>query len=418
MNSVGAKKRGRPQKSFDQLSLVSKRRKISQITSELSFQEIGLAAEKTFKANGFLNASRLISIIMESPEVATDYVNNYVNVNKVKTYTADEALALMVDLRLSKQRYQFMYEGSKTRNNKLYPAYNQVLAAKKRCYPVTESYQITETGFTIDLQSILDLTAKRLFQTLSMPISTSQSNKKLRLVSKWGFDGASGHSKYKQRFQNRDSDDGSVCITTTVPIVLDCGSESGFSYWKNDRPSSTTLCRPIRLEFVRESDEYTLKVKQEMDHQIQNLRPTTITVNEFSCVEIHHELVCSMIEGKVCNAVTETKSSQTCCVCNATPKQMNNLELLSKREKRTDNYKYGLSTLHAWIRFLECVLHISYNLPFQKWSTRKADHKVLRAERKAKIQEDFRAKTGLLIDVVKQGNTFLVSKKRFNQESL
>lgn len=35
---------------------------------------------------------------MESPEVATAYLHSYVQVNKVKNYTADEALALMIDL--------------------------------------------------------------------------------------------------------------------------------------------------------------------------------------------------------------------------------------------------------------------------------------------------------------------------------
>lgn len=70
------------------------------------------------------------------------------------------------------------------------------------------------------------------------------------MFSKWGFDGASGQSRYKQMFQNRDADDSSVFKTTIVPIVLDCGSQPYISYWKNDKPSSTTLCRPIRLEFV------------------------------------------------------------------------------------------------------------------------------------------------------------------------
>lgn len=143
-----------------------------------------------------------------------------------------------------------------------------------------------------------------------------------------------------------------------------------------------------------------------MDHQIDNLRPTKITINESKSVEIHHELLCSMIDGKICNVVTANKSSQTCFVCDATPNQMNNLDLISKRQNCTDHYKYGLSTLHAWIRFLDCVLHISYNLSFKKWSVRNPAHKILRKERKEKIQIDFRERTSLLIDVVKQGNIF------------
>jgi len=33
-------------------------------------------------------------------------------------------------------------------------------------------------------------------------------------------------------------------------------------------------------------------------------------------------------------------------------------------------FKFGLSTLHAWIRFFECLLHISYRLDFKKWQVR------------------------------------------------
>lgn len=135
-----------------------------------------------------------------------------------------------------------------------------------------------------------------------------------------------------------------------------------------------------------------------MNQHISNLRPTII-VHEASCVEIYHELVCSMIDEHICHALTETKSRQTCFVCNATPTQMNKLGIVNQRQNCTEHYKYGLSTLHVWIRFLECALHISYNM---------SAHKKLRKERKENIQRDFREKTVLLIEIVKQGKTFLV----------
>lgn len=52
---------------------------------------------------------------------------------------------------------------------------------------------------------------------------------------------------------------------------------------------------------------------------------------------------------------------------------------------------------------MEILLHISYNLEIQKWSVRDPQQKILRLERKKNIQEQFRQKLGLLIDVVKQG---------------
>lgn len=69
-----------------------------------------------------------------------------------------------------------------------------------------------------------------------------------------------------------------------------------------------------------------------------------------------------MVDGKAINAITDTKSTQTCNICGATPKDMNNLKQLRKKENKTENYKFGLSTLHCWIRCLECLLHIAYKL--------------------------------------------------------
>lgn len=414
MDSTESRKRGRPKKSFEQLSLVSKRRKVSKIRSELSTQELVLAVEKSFKADGFLDASKLVSIISESPELATDFMQSYKKQLVTKKYTADEALALMIDIGLSARQYIVMYEGSKKKNCSLYPPYHQVAAAKNNCYPPKDSIKISDIGFSVDLQSILDLTAKRLIQTLTLP--SSQQNAKLRLISKWGFDGASSQSQYKQKFVDYGSvesgtvetgtfepgDDSSIFLTSLVPIVLHLENQPENVYWQNVKTSSTTLCRPLRLAFKRETEKYTIQIKNEIDEEISNLQPSIVEF-EGGCLEIHHELICSMIDGKTCNHLMGNRSTQTCFICGATPTKMNNIDVVSERPKCTEYFKYGLSTLHAWINFLECVLKISYNMPFKKWTTKDPAHKILRKERKEQIQKEFRQKTGLLIDYVKQG---------------
>lgn len=62
-----------------------------------------------------------------------------------------------------------------------------------------------------------------------------------------------------------------------------------------------------------------------------------------------------------------------------------------------------ISTLHAWIRCFECLLHISYNISFKKWAANSPELKKIRDERKNQIQKDFKERMGLLVDVVKQG---------------
>jgi len=66
-------------------------------------------------------------------------------------------------------------------------------------------------------------------------------------------------------------------------------------------------------------------------------------------------------------------SSQVCYICKCSPKGMNNIEKCRKKENAQDIfYNFGLSTLHAWIRFFECLLHIAYRLEFKQWQVCKS----------------------------------------------
>ncbi len=52
-----------------------------------------------------------------------------------------------------------------------------------------------------------------------------------------------------------------------------------------------------------------------------------------------------MIEGKIYNTLTNTKSTQNCYVCGAKPKEMNDLKNVKEILPRIENYNFGLSTL-------------------------------------------------------------------------
>jgi len=92
-----------------------------------------------------------------------------------------------------------------------------------------------------------------------------------------------------------------------------------------------------------------------------------------------------MIDGKICNILTNQKSSTSCNICGATPKQMNDLKTIKQLRCNEDNYKFGLSTLHCWIRFMECILHISYNIDFKEGSA-KGNNKILKQIKKNKFK--------------------------------
>jgi hypothetical protein len=127
--------------------------------------------------------------------------------------------------------------------------------------------------------------------------------------------------------------------------------------------------------------------------QIQNLVATQDLTEEGRYISVTHKLQLTMIGGKVCNALTSTLSSQKCCVCGATPTEMNKLDVSTRKEVDVTGHEFDLSTLHAWIRFFECLLHISHRLEVKKKQIRKQDLEKVQ-QRKHLIQEKFGKEMG------------------------
>lgn len=87
----------------------------------------------------------------------------------------------------------------------------------------------------------------------------------LTLICKWGCDGNSGQSEYKQKFMDQESSDAHIFLTSLVPLQivgLDSEKNQEFVVWKNPRPSSPRFCRPIRIQFVKETVQSTINEKQ------------------------------------------------------------------------------------------------------------------------------------------------------------
>lgn len=101
-----------------------------------------------------------------------------------------------------------------------------------------------------------------------------------------------------------------------------------------------------------------------------------------------------MVNGKIINTLCNS-SSQICNICKCFPKNMNNPEILNSLECNDDNLKYGLSPLHAWIKCLECMLHIAYKigiLESNKRASEEQNHKI--GIQKKKNTEWFMGKIG------------------------
>lgn len=239
----------------------------------------------------------------------------------------------------------------------------------------------------------MDHTSERLVELCADELLEISDTSSLKLTVKWGMDGASGQSMYRQIFQNKpaDSEDSSIFMISMVPLELKSLESHGKVIWSNDTPSSTNYCRPIKFEFMKETIESTKEQYQIVENQIKKMIPYQFTQHE-KTFKIEYHLELTMLDGKSINSLTSTSSSN-CNICDAKPTEMNDLKKIGQKCSNVQNYRFGLSTLHCWIRFLECILKIAYRLPLKKWRIG-GENKQSVANKKKQIQQIYKTKKG------------------------
>ena len=110
---------------------------------------------------------------------------------------------------------------------------------------------------------------------------------------KYGFDGTSSNS-YKQKQNGKSSSDEYLFCSSLVPLQLVEKKREKNVIWTNPLPSSTRFCRPIRVQFEKETSELTKREEEIMKDQIKNLK--SFNYNGF---RVHFKLSLTMIDGKV-----------------------------------------------------------------------------------------------------------------------
>lgn len=165
------------------------------------------------------------------------------------------------------------------------------------------------------------------------------------------------------------------------------------------RPSSPTFCRIIKFVYKKETEQLIKEEYNNVQKQIDEIVPSNIQIKDVN-ISVSHHLILSMIDGKVCNVLSENKSTQRCFICKTTAKNMNSDTILNEPEENM--YRFGISSLHVYIRTMECLLNISYRLDKCEWQIRGKDNQEIVRKRKDNIKNKFR-EVGLIIDKVKPG---------------
>ena len=240
-------------------------------------------------------------------------------------------------------------------------------------------------------------------------------NAKGILYVKLGMDGASSQSNCNQKYDEADlaersSNEESLFLTSITTLRLVINSKE---VWSNPKTSSQHFTRPLHMQYEKENVELTVREEQCLRGEIDSLTDFNF---EFGSISINAEI--TMLDGKAVNAITNTKSSQSCHICAASPKEMNNLQLVRKKVIDEKAVKLGLSPLHMLMRGFEYILHLGYKMENQTFFARSPEEKASVEKRKMLIKKRFREELSLLVHTPKQGfantNTGNTARRAFD----
>lgn len=180
----------------------------------------------------------------------------------------EHALAIYVDAKLSKRRYNIIRAPVKI----FYPSYEKISSSKNECFPSLEHFEITETVCNIQLKALLNHTCSRLIVLVKDKLENlvREGFNDFSLLLKWGCDGSSGFNEYKQKFMDPSCSDAHIFLTSVLPLRLITDRKV---VWNNPRSSSTRYCRPVSLKFAKETVELTKQEFERMNDEISNLEP-------------------------------------------------------------------------------------------------------------------------------------------------
>jgi hypothetical protein len=307
MTSDDTMTQGRPSCSYEEASSRTKRRKSSTLRDNYNVLKLSHATEMSFRASGSKDAAKILKDMRGDPSTASKYLQHSSGTKEVEM-SAGQALALLVDQKLTKSQYNGIRDSSLQCGSKLYPSYHTVLEAKKDCYPrILSDISVCETCAEIKLQSLLNLTTERLVLTQQDVLNHASLNdiEDLQLIYKWGWDGTSTENNFKQKFANDDGTktDAHIFFTSLVPLQLyaiNDATQEKIIVWKNPRPASPWFCRPIKIEFLKETPETTRLEVGHIKEQAKNPIPYKTSINRKN-ITVKYELVLTMIDAKVCN---------------------------------------------------------------------------------------------------------------------
>ncbi|KAK3913040.1 Retrovirus-related Pol polyprotein from type-1 retrotransposable element R2 [Frankliniella fusca] len=213
---------GRPTLPFTKSSARTQRTKAQKLGKDHCVEELLKSAETLLRKAGNEAAAKLINLLMINPERSSEIWQNINNPTPaIKKMAPEQAVSLIIDADLSKNQYNLIRTTAKTHNANIFPSNRKVQEQKKKSLPPPESVQITEKSAEVDLQTLVDMDAKKIVDLLEREGKTiSNFDGLFVLTHKWGTDGSGDHSLHRHNTGSEISVERSILLTAQVPLQL------------------------------------------------------------------------------------------------------------------------------------------------------------------------------------------------------
>lgn len=412
---IEQKKRGRPKKDYEEVQIRTKKVKQEEIINMHSANEIKDSFKAVLIRTQPKETEKIVDVLpTASPKRLKRMIQSIPTPKSSTSFTSEDALALFLNLGLTRNKYCILRKALIEKGYDIFPSSKSIRETKENILkPITSPVHASIEGAKVELSQLIDNTVSRIMSTFSSKDIERCKQSDVVLMFKWGCDGTSGFSENKQPSgSSTEKKFSSIFMASFVPLRMRLynklpSTSSANDIWTNLTPGSKFLCRPIRFEYVKEDIVSTQSLVDSIERELSSLSPLNVEISG-QVIEVSFKPQLTMIDGKVANAITDTTSNWKCNICGKLSSQFHeDSDTISINENAL---RFGISPLHARIRFMEYCLHLAYDLKYRLIpgnlslsANKNTDLHNMRKEEKKRIQDEFKLRLGLIIDTPLQG---------------
>lgn len=266
---------GRPLESYEEILKPAKKKRAKEVAKSCknNTELLLLACISAAHSQGDDNLANLLRLFTDCDE---EKIDDYLQWIKFKdqyqpiiSMSHKEAVDFIGSNELSQTQYKKIYEEAKSRNCNMFPCPSSILPTRKECLP--DNITVSDNCISAPIEDVALHTIKQMMEVQSDVIDQIFLDEQVDILFTTfdfahGFDGSSDQKRYNLKSNTRIND--GTFVATTLKYLA-WRTDSGKIIYYNHTPGSVRYCRVVKLEFTKETPDYT---RENNDQLIEGLK--------------------------------------------------------------------------------------------------------------------------------------------------